>query len=128
LERIEEVRVHEVIDRVLDTLGKIGELEGERGDVVKDLKEILERSRADTRLQQRRLETAQKLRKGDAVFVPRLQKVCEVKKINKEKKKLVVSLNGIATEVQFHEISWVLPPPGFDLWWYCDESGGQQQS
>ncbi|OUU23908.1 MAG: hypothetical protein CBC13_04480 [Planctomycetia bacterium TMED53] len=125
LERIEEKRVHDVINRVLETLAEIGELNGERAESLKKLRQLLERSRASTRLQQRRLETAQKLRKGDAVFVPRLQKVCEVKKINKEKQRLVVSLNGISTDVHFHEISWVLPPPGFDLWWYCDESGAE---
>ncbi|MGB1662351.1 MAG: endonuclease MutS2 [Planctomycetota bacterium] len=121
LERIEETRVREVIDQVQEQLTLLGDLQGEKGDAVRELKKRLERSRADTRLQQRRLETARSLRKGDAVFVPRLQKVCEIKKINKEKQKLVVVLNGIDTEVQFQEISWVLPPPGFDLWWYCDE-------
>ena len=121
LERIEETRVREVIDQVQEQLTLLGELQGEKGETVRELKKRLERSRADTRLQQRRLETARSLRKGDAVFVPRLQKVCEIKKINKEKQKLVVVLNGIDTEVQFQEISWVLPPPGFDLWWYCDE-------
>ena len=121
LERIEEIRVREVIDLVQEQLTQLGDLQGERGEAVRALKQQLERSRADTRLQQRRLETARSLRKGDAVFVPRLQKVCEIKKINKEKQKLVVVLNGVDTEVQFQEISWVLPPPGFDLWWYCDE-------
>ena len=121
LERIEETRVREVIDQVQEQLTLLGDLQGEKGEAVRELKKRLERSRADTRLHQRRLETARSLRKGDAVFVPRLQKVCEIKKINKEKQKLVVVLNGIDTEVQFHEISWVLPPPGFDLWWYCDE-------
>ena len=121
LERIEEIRVREVIDLVQEQLTQLGDLQGERGEAVRALKQQLERSRADTRLQQRRLETARSLRKGDAVFVPRLQKVCEIKKINKEKQKLIVVLNGVDTEVQFQEISWVLPPPGFDLWWYCDE-------
>ena len=121
LERIEEIRVREVIDLVQAQLTQLGDIQGERGEVVRALKQQLERSKADTRLQQRRLETARSLRKGDAVFVPRLQKVCEIKKINKEKQKLIVVLNGIDTEVQFQEISWVLPPPGFDLWWYCDE-------
>ena len=121
LERIEELRVREVIDSVHEKLAEVGDIPGDRGEALRDLKLDLERAKADTRLQQRRMETAKGLRKGDAVFVPRLQKVCEVKKINKEKQKLVVVLNGVATEVRFQEISWVLPPPGFDLWWYCDE-------
>ena len=121
LERLEEIRVQEVIEQVQEQLNLLGDLQGEKGDAVRELKQRLERARANTRLNQRRLDTARGLRKGDAVFVPKLQKVCEIKKINKEKRKLVVVLNGIDTEVQFHEISWVLPPPGFDLWWYCDE-------
>jgi len=55
------------------------------------------------------------------VFIPRFQQVCEVRKINKEKQRLVVIINGVATDVSFADISWVLPPPGFQVWWDCDE-------
>ena len=126
MERSEEQRVHSVIDQVESALNRIGELTGERGVVLSELRSLLEDSRSGTRLNQRRLESARSLRKGDSVFVPRLQQVCEVKKINKEKQKLGVLLNGIATEVQFSEISWVLPPPGFQVWWDCDELTSNQ--
>ncbi|MEC9476030.1 MAG: hypothetical protein VX764_03215 [Planctomycetota bacterium] len=121
LERLEEDRIAAAVKKIGEALDQIGELTGDRGHALSSAREVLQVSLDETRLSQRRLETARGLSKGDPVFVPRLQQVCEVKKINKEKQRLVVDLNGVATEVDFSDISWVLPPPGFQSWWACDE-------
>lgn len=122
LERIEESRVSKMVKMIEQALDEIGELTGERGQALARTRKVLQETLGETRLAEKRMKTAQGLSKGDAVFVPRLQQVCVVKKINKEKKRLVVDLNGVSTEVEFSAISWVLPPPGFQTWWSCDEN------
>lgn len=120
-ERAEEDRVATVVKKIGKALDQIGDLTGERAQALLQAREVLQHSLGETRLSQKRLDTARGLRKGDPVFVPRLQQVCEVRKINKEKQRLVVDLNGVSTEVTFSDISWVLPPPGFQAWWSCEE-------
>jgi len=121
LERIEEQKVTTMVAQIRRSLDQLGELPGDKGEALRQAYRTLDDALAGTDLAQRRLDTARSLSKGDAVFIPRFQQVCEVRKINKEKQRLVVIINGVATDVSFADISWVLPPPGFQVWWDCDE-------
>jgi len=121
LERVEELKISTAVAHIRHALDQLGELPGAKGDALSDAHVALAQALESTDLAVRRLDTARSLGKGDAVFIPRFQKVCEVRKINKEKQRLVVLINGVATDISFAEISWVLPPPGFEIWWKCDE-------
>lgn len=117
-ERAEEERVRALVAEVGDALRRLGEPAGERRTIYQGLLDLLGRAHERTQLGERRLETARALRKGDFVFVPRLRAVSEVRKINKGKELLTVSINGVNTEVSFHDISYVLPPPGYESAWF----------
>ncbi|MDE0960467.1 MAG: hypothetical protein OSB09_06780, partial [Planctomycetota bacterium] len=121
LERIEEQKVIAMVAQIRRSLDLLGDLPGTKGEALQGVYRALETALERTDLAKRRLNTARSLSKGDAVFIPRFQQVCEVRKINKEKQRLVVVINGVVTDVAFEDISWVLPPPGFQMWWKCDE-------
>ena len=127
LERAQESKIIDTVQRIRKVLDRIGELPGSKKTVLQEAYRVLEESLSSTDLASRRLKTAATLSKGDAVFIPRFQQVCEVRKINKEKLRLVVEINGVATDIAFSEISWVLPPPGFHLWWQCSEGTGDEE-
>ncbi|MFN0057481.1 MAG: endonuclease MutS2 [Planctomycetota bacterium] len=116
-ERAEEARVRAVVDQLEAGLRQLGEPAKERREQYQRLLELLKSARDATRLAERRRATAERLRKGDPVYIPRLRAICEVKKINKTKELISVDLGGIPTEVHFQEISWVLPPPGYEIEW-----------
>ncbi|MEM7167404.1 MAG: endonuclease MutS2, partial [Planctomycetota bacterium] len=117
-ERAEESRVHAAIAAIEAALKELGEPPRERRPAYDRLRETLATARRQTTLAERRHATAQALRKGEAVFVPKLGTVSEVKKINKGKQLITVEVNGIPMEVPFGEISWILPPPGYQREWY----------
>ncbi len=117
-ERAEEVRVSAAIEAVEAALREFGEPPRGRREAWDRLLEALRSARSGTVLAERRQETARLLKKGDPVFVPRLMGVFEVRKINKSKELLVVDARGVPTEVTFADISWILPPPGFEKAWY----------
>lgn len=117
-ERAEEERVEALVHALTEALKQFGEPPRERREAYDALRQLLERARFRTRLAERRAAVASALRKGDLVFVPRLRAVAEVRKISKAKETLTVVVNGLATEVSFLDISWVLPPAGFELSWY----------
>ncbi|MFQ5655654.1 MAG: hypothetical protein ACE5GW_13110, partial [Planctomycetota bacterium] len=120
-ERAEEERVRKVVDALGEGLRRLGDPPRERREAFDRLLTLLEDSRRGTTLAERRRRRAASLKKGDVIFVPRLRSVCEIRKINKAKELLTVHLNGIPTEIAFNEISWVLPPPGFEAEWYEED-------
>jgi len=117
-ERAEEERVLFALDEVQQVLLELGEPPKEKRESWTRLQDVLRLARTRTTLAERRLARANQLKKGDQVFVPRLQGVFEVRKINKTKEILVVDYRGVPTEVGFLDISWVMPPPGYELEWY----------
>lgn len=120
-ERSEERRISRAVARIEEVLDDHDPLPSEIRPLIETLRKILAETRQGTRLAQRRLETGQGLRKGDVVYVPRFQEVCVVTRINKGKQRMTVDLHGVATEIDFLDISSVLPPPGYELRWRCDE-------
>jgi len=117
-ERAEEERVLSALEKVQKGLLELGEPPKGKREALDRLQEALRLARSGTALAQRRLARANQLKKGDQIFVPRLQGVFEVRKINKAKELLVVDCRGVPTEVGFLDISWVMPPPGYELEWY----------
>ncbi len=117
-ERAEEERVLHVIGLVEEALARLGDPPREQRPAFDALRRLLEEARQSTSLGARRAARAQALRKGDPVFVPRYKQICEVQKLSVAKRMLTVTMNGMAVEVPFAEISWVLPPPGYQLEWY----------
>lgn len=117
-ESAEEERVRRAISAVEAALKELGEPPRDRRDAYDRLLESLTQAARQTTLAQRRHQTAQGLKKGDAVFVPKLGAVSEVKKINKGKELITVEWNGIPMQVPFGEISWIIPPPGYQREWY----------
>ena len=117
-ERAEEERVRSLVEELRSRLRARGAPPRDRQEAFQRLHDALDAAEGGTTLGARRRELARSLRKGDMVFVPRFQQVCEVKTINKTKEILTVSLSGISTEVPFLDISWILPPPGYEAEWY----------
>lgn len=117
-ERAEEERVRDLAGRIERAIKALGPPSGERRAAYDELLGLLDEARRTTRLSERRLRTAERLKKGDWVFVPRLAQVCEVRKINKGKQLLTVAHGSLPIEVSFDDISWILPPPGYDHAWY----------
>ncbi|MEE8141905.1 MAG: hypothetical protein V3T77_02280 [Planctomycetota bacterium] len=117
-ERAEEQRVQKMVQEAEAALKELGDLPAERRRPYQRLRDALVAALHGTTLAERRRQRARSLSKGDFVFVPRFQAVCEVRKINKTKELMTVSLNGVPTEISFLDISWIMPPPGFELEWY----------
>lgn len=117
-ERSEEERVDRLVHDLTLALKDFGEPPAERRAAYDRIRSLLGEARQRTQLGERRQLTAEKLKKGEWVFVPRLAQVCAVKKINKGRRLLTVAHGPLSVEVSFDDISWTLPPPGYDLEWY----------
>ena len=116
-EAAEEERVRTLVDRLEKALRSLGPPPKERREAWDALFAAIDEARRGTRLAERRLAVARALKKGDSVFVPKLDGVFEVRKINKSKELLTVDARGVLAEVSFQEISWVQPdqlPAGDD--------------
>ncbi len=117
-EQAEEARVREVVGQIREALKQLGQLPADRQPALEALETCLREAEQQTSLAVRRRERALKLRKGDSVFVPKLQSLCVVKTINKTKEELKVTYSGVETAISFGDISWITPPPGFEGEWY----------
>ena len=120
-ERSEEERVLGAVARIEEVIDGFDHSGADIPDLIAKLRQAIAGAKERTRLAERRIGAGLALRKGDVVFVPRFQEVCEVTRINKGKQRLTVDLHGVATEINFLDISSVLPPPGHEVRWKCDE-------
>ena len=106
----EEERVRAVVEKIELGLKAMGEPPKERKERWDALRQTLREARDGTTLAARRLDAARSLKKGDPVYVPKLDGVFEVRKINKAKELLTVDARGVPAEISFQDISWTLPP------------------
>ncbi len=86
------------------------ELEGapkKFSDTARAIKESLKEALRRSPLAEKRLAYIHGLKKGQFIYVPRLDKRCRVKRVNKKRGCVVVYLGEMETEVKFDDITWV---------------------
>jgi DNA mismatch repair protein MutS2 len=79
------------------------------GDKARVLLEALESILHGSSLGRRRLQFVDRLRKGARVYVPHYRRSCEVLKVDRARRKILVLIGDLRVEVAYQDISWLHP-------------------
>ncbi len=105
-----DAKVREVRDALMAILPTLKSVPRGLKPSVNELEALAERVLRMTPLGNRRDAYARSLTVNATVYVPRLNAVCRVVRINKSKRRLTVKNEGVAIEIGFEDISWAPPP------------------
>ena len=76
-------------------------------DVVNKAKDEIDETLLHTPFGEKRRRFTKSLRKGDEVYVMTLGKIHEIQRINKQRRRVTVLVNGLPFEISFDNISWI---------------------
>ena len=62
-----------------------------------------------TSLHRRRMRFLGGVRKGQTVYVPKLGKLCTVKKVDRTRERITIELGKLRMELAFEDVSWIQP-------------------
>lgn len=73
------------------------------------LRESIRGLLANTSVHRRRMKFLGALRKNGVVYVPRLGRRCQVKKVDRNREMVVIEVGKIRMEIPFEDVSWLQP-------------------
>lgn len=97
---------------LLPALQALQNAPGKHGEQARELKQVVENLLKNAALHRRRMRFCLGLKKGDAVYLPRFARVCEVSKVDKVREVITVEYGKVKMEVPFEDASWLQPLDG----------------
>ena len=82
---------------------------GQHGERARALKQVVEELTKSTALHRRRMQFCYGLKKGQLVYLPRWERSCAVRKVDKVKQTVFVDYGKVRMEVPFEDVSWLQP-------------------
>jgi DNA mismatch repair protein MutS2 len=79
------------------------------GERAQALRVLIQELLANTSVHRRRMKFLGALRKNGLVYVPRLNRQCHVKKVDRNREMLVIEVGKIRMEIPFEDVSWLQP-------------------
>jgi DNA mismatch repair protein MutS2 len=92
-----------------EPLKRLRSAPGPFADAARDLEQRLADELRATRLHRRRMKFLGGVRKDAVVYVPRLQRRCTVKKVDRLREVVIVEVGKMRLEIAFEDVSWVQP-------------------
>jgi DNA mismatch repair protein MutS2 len=85
---------------------------GQHGERARELKRAIDGMLGQLSAHRRRMQFCFALKKGDRVFLPRLQRASAVHKVDKVRETVTVDYGNMRIEVPFEDVSWLQPLDG----------------
>jgi DNA mismatch repair protein MutS2 len=85
---------------------------GQHGERARELKRAVDSMLGQVSAHRRRMQFCFGLKKGDRVFLPRLQRASAVHKVDKVRETVTVDYGNMRIEVPFEDVSWLQPLDG----------------
>ncbi|MHC5062394.1 MAG: hypothetical protein ACYTG5_00300 [Planctomycetota bacterium] len=102
-------QLRELRDRLEAPLKEFGNAPKPYGERAQWLWRNLSQVLQPASLHRRRMQFLGQLRKGSKIWVPTLQKLCVVKKVDRARELITIEMGSMRLEIPFEDASWLQP-------------------